>query len=88
MNLAPLRFAIGIVEQWNIEMMGIKEFYQIRFDFFRFYDPLFHYSLRAVGLRLVKPPARKALRAGGQHSIIPWQRTVSKPKKYFYLNGL
>jgi hypothetical protein len=35
-------------------MMGLKEFFQIRFDFFRFYDPLFHYSLRGVDLRLGK----------------------------------
>jgi hypothetical protein len=42
---APLRSAIGRLEYWNGGKMGLKEFFTIRNDFFRFLIPLFHYSI-------------------------------------------
>ncbi len=35
---------IGVLEYWNNGMMGMKEFYQLKYDLFLFYYPLFHYS--------------------------------------------
>jgi hypothetical protein len=35
---------IGMLEYWNNGMMGMKEFYQLKYDLFLFYYPLFQYS--------------------------------------------
>jgi hypothetical protein len=45
-KLAPLRSAIGILEYWNIGVVGSKEEKpSSKMAFFRFYCPLFHYSI-------------------------------------------